>query len=160
MRTAIVGVVAVAVLVVSAGPSSALSCAEPEPFDLAAAIADADGAAVGTIRAILTKERISEDDATLVLSVDISDVFKGELPHRVFIVRHVSVWGPYYAVGQELALLVAGDEIGDGQQALCGPWYTADDMRGGGEPVPASTGPWGWMGAISDLLRLTRVLAA
>lgn len=136
-RTAIIALLVVAGLVVGAGPIAALSCAEPEPFDMEAAIADADAAAIGTITSVSPRSKSESEDAELVVTVEVTEVFKGTMPSRLVLDRTTSVWGPYFDEGAELALLAKNGVVGDGQNSLCGPFYTAAEMReAGGEPMP------------------------
>jgi len=148
MKTAVLTALIAATVVVPASPAASLSCEELEPFDMAAAIAGADAAAVGTITHIRTDDPTEWGDAHLTLTVEISEVYKGRFAPTVVIERETSVWGPHYEVGQELALLVTGGDIDDGANSLCGPFYSPSDMRAaGGEP----TSP-GWMGWLLRIL--------
>ena len=157
----------VASLAVGASSVSALSCAEPEHFDMEATIAQADGAAVGTITSISQGNKNDWDEFDLVLTVQVSEVYKGSAPPTLYLERFPTVWGPFYEEGQELAMLITNDSVSDGQEALCGPWFSADDMRqAGGEPSiavgepypPPQPAPWNFFGFLSGLFDFFRFI--
>ena len=139
-----------ALLVGTASPAAGLSCMEPEPFDMLAAIADADAAAVGRIVSITEDDATEFGDATLTLRIEVTEVFKGGVDARLTLVRHQTIWGPYYDQGQDLALLITDGQVDDGRNSLCGPFYTAEEMRqAGGDPSEPETS---WLGRLLDLL--------
>jgi hypothetical protein len=118
---------------VGANPAVGLSCIEAEPFNMEAAIAEADAAAVGTVTSVTLNAGNNVEQ--LVVVVEVTEVFKGTVPAVLRLDRPTSVWGPYYDEGTELALLVSDGVVDDGQNSLCGPFYSADDMReAGGDP--------------------------
>ncbi len=108
-----------------------------------AGLAAADAAAIGTITAITSNGDTDLGGEELVLTVEVSEVFKGTVSSRLTLERSTSVWGPYYEEGEELALLVTDGVIRDGQDTLCGPYFYPAEMRAaGGEPT--SPQPSGW----------------
>lgn len=159
VKTGLLSSLIVAALLVTASPVVALSCAEPEPFDMAAAVEVADGAAVGTVVSIIALNRTDHGDADLFLTVEIDRIFKGEFPRRVFVHREVSVWGPFYDVGHELALLNNEGVIDDGHNSLCGPFYSNELMeREAGEGRLVEHGPRSMRDRLAELIRLLELM--
>ena len=159
-KAAIAFLVATGLVMGGAVPAAALSCAEPGPFDMKAAIANADAAAIGTVTSIASLSDDEYGDAEAVLTVELSEVFKGTMPRRLTLQRQVTVWGPFYEEGDELALLVNDGVVRDGFDSLCGPFFSADDMRQAGpEPTIVAPEPQGWsmfglLRGLFDLLSL------
>ena len=142
-RNAVIAVVVATGLLLGASPAAALSCAPPEPIDMEARIAAADAAAVGTITAISSSGDNDLGGNELLLTVEVSAVFKGTVRPQLTVLRSTSIWGPYYEVGEELALLITDGVVGDGKNSLCGPYFYPAEMRAaGGEPT--SPEPHGW----------------
>ena len=152
-----------AVLALGAGPAAALSCMEPEPYDMRAAIDNADAAAAGTITSILASTETEYGDARLVVYVEVTEVYKGTVPARLTLERDTTIWGPWYEEGTELAMLITNGVVADGQNSLCGPFFYPDDMRSvAGEPTsPAPMGPlWHLLDMVRFLVGLLGHLLA
>ncbi len=142
-RHAVIVIMVTTGLLLGAGPATALSCAQPEPFDMVGGIAAADAAGIGTIASISSSGSNDLGGGDLVLTIEVTEVFKGTMSSRLTLERSTSVWGPYYEEGEELALLVTDGVIRDGQDTLCGPYFYPAEIRAvGGEPT--SPQPSGW----------------
>ena len=164
-RTVAIAFSVATALVMGAIPAAALSCAIVDPLDMKAAIAQADAAAIGTVTSISS---VTDDGwGTAELTVKVNEVFKGSVSGRLTLDREITVWGPFYEEGQELALVVNDGVVRDGQDSLCGPFFSPADMReAGGEPTivvgephpgPEPTG-WNMFGLLSGLFDLLRFL--
>jgi len=165
--TAAIALLATTGLMMGVIPVAALSCEEPQPFDMGRAISFADAAAIGVITSLSAVGDEGWEEVTLTVQVD--EVFKGTAPTRVVLERHETVWGPFYEEGQELALLIHNDVVSDGQQELCGPFFSPADMRqAGGEPTIAvgephplpepQPNPWNMFGFLDGLFDLLRFI--
>lgn len=152
-RNTLIAAIVVTGLVVGAGPAAALSCAPPEPFDMEAGIAAADAAAIGTITSISAGGATDLGGEELVLTIEVSNVFKGTVSSRLTLDRATSIWGPYYEEGQELALLVTDGVVQDGQNSLCGPYFSPAEMRAaGGDPTEPAPQAWSIFQLLRNLL--------
>lgn len=128
-KTLIITALVAGAVLAGAEPAAALSCAPPNSFNLADVVLEARVAAVGTITSISSSNEEEWGDAELLLTVEVSEVYKGVVPRWLRLHRDTTVWGPFYEEGQEIALVQQGGVMQDGQQELCGPWFTADELR-------------------------------
>lgn len=124
-----IAVLVTGAILAGAQPAAALSCAPPNSFNLADLLIEVPVAAVGTITSISSSNEEEWGDAELLLTVEVSEVYKGVVPPRLRLPRYTTVWGPFYEEGQEIALVQQDGVMRDGEQELCGPWFTADEMR-------------------------------
>ena len=111
-----------------AGPATALSCVEPEPIDWSTKLPAADGAAIGVVERVDTAG--DGFDGSLSLTVRVTEHLHGDsLAVLEYTTPNFDPWGPYYEVGQEIAVLIEDGEVVDGQMSLCGPWFGPDELR-------------------------------
>lgn len=112
-----------------AAPAGALSCMEPEPVDWSHRFPLVEAAMIGVVDTVesVTTDRVG---GGLVLEVHITEVLHGRAPAvATYTVESFDPWGPYYEIGQELAIVVEDGRYVDGNQALCGPWFGAEELR-------------------------------
>jgi hypothetical protein len=120
---------ALAFLLIGAVPVAALSCAEPEPIDWSTRLRASDGAAIGVVEMV---EAIGGNglDGQLALRVRVAEYLHGRAPELLeYATPNFDPWGPYYEVGEEIAILIEDGEVSDGQMNICGPWFSPDDLR-------------------------------
>ncbi len=112
-----------------AAPATGLSCAEPEPVDWSTRLPAADASAIGVVEWV--KEVAGFDYAReLHLQVRVTERLHGRTASVIkYSVPNFDPWGPYSEVGQELAIIIEGGVITDGQMHICGPWFTPDELR-------------------------------
>lgn len=143
-----------------ATPATGLSCAEPEPVDWSTRLPAADASAIGVIESI--KEVAHDEYAReLVLQVRVSERLHGRTtPTIEYSVPHFDPWGPYYEVGQEIAIVIEDGVVTDGQMHICGPWFTPDELRQAADDYgPVDTQPPTTLGYLRLLLaRMLRTL--
>ena len=121
--------VTLAFLFVGAAPVTALSCVEPEPIDWSTRLPASDGAVIGVVESV---EAIGGDgfDGELALRVRVIEYLHGRVPALLeYTTSNFDPWGPYYEVGEEIAVLIEGGDVSDGQMNICGPWFSPDDLR-------------------------------
>lgn len=112
-----------------AAPAEALSCIQPEPIDWSERFPQVEAAAVGVVESV---KEVATDDffEALLLEVRITETLHGRIPSTVeYAVSNFNPWGPYYEVGQELAIVVENGRYVDGNQELCGPWFGPHELR-------------------------------
>ncbi len=152
MRKAILLLALGAIAASIAAPASALSCAAPDPVDLVGLIRRSDGAAVATISEVTDPQTEYQE-----VTVDVVEVFKGRFESPLTLLRPASVWGPYYQPGEQLALIADAGVITDGNQSICGPYYSGDQLRQAAEesglsPTPPPPAPF-WSRVLRLLVR-------
>ena len=110
-------------------PASGLSCAEQEPVDWSKRLPAADAAAIGVVESV--KEFVSDGDGRgFLLEVRVTERLHGRIGSSLdYTVSNFDPWGPYYEVGQEIAIVIEDDVVTDGVMHLCGPWFTPDELR-------------------------------
>ena len=112
-----------------AAPATGLSCAEQAPVDWSTRLPAADASAIGVV------ERVKEVNGgdyprELHLQVRVTKRLHGRMAFVIeYSVPNFDPWGPYYEVGQELAIIIEDGVITDGQMHICGPWFTPDELR-------------------------------
>ena len=113
----------------TAAPATGLSCAEPEPVDWPTRLPAAEASAIGVIESI--KEVAHDEYARgLLLEVRVTERLHGRTtPTIEYTVPYFDPWGPYYEVGQEIAIVIEDGVVTDGQMHICGPWFTPDELR-------------------------------
>ncbi len=138
------GFASVVMVALAATPAMALSCIEPEPIDWSVRLPASDAAVIGVIEDV---ERIHADEALgdLSLRVRVTELLHGTAPEVLkYTTANFDPWGPYYEVGQEVAIVIENGEVSDGEQNICGPWFSPDELRaaaaqfGPGEDEPAT----------------------
>ena len=60
----------------------------------------------------------------------VTELLHGQAPASLeYSTPNFHPWGPYYEVGQEIAILVEGGQVSDGVMNLCGPWFGPEELR-------------------------------
>ena len=127
-RIALVLGVFVASLMVAA-PAGALSCMLPDPIDWEERYPRLDAALIVEIDSVR-----EATDATyggsLTISATVHELLKGRVGERIeYSVSSLNPWGPYYEVGDRIAVVSEDGVISDGRQNICGPWFEPDELR-------------------------------
>ena len=120
---------ALAFWLMGAAPATALSCVEPEPIDWSTRLPESDVGVIGVVESV---EAIGGNgsDGELALQVRVTEYLHGRAPELLeYTTPNFDSWGPYYEVGEEIAILIEGGEVFDGQMNICGPWFSPDDLR-------------------------------
>ena len=110
-------------------PAAALTCMEPDPIDWSTRLPAADAALIGVVQSV---EEIEDETLAgqLAIRVRVIEVLHGRAPRTLeYTTSHLGVWGPFYEVGQELAVVIEDGKVSDGQMEICGPWYGPDELR-------------------------------
>lgn len=117
------------VLALGVSPAVALSCAEPEPIDWSVRLPAAEAAAIGVIEKIELIDGYYFD-AGISLRVRVTERLHGHAPEILeYTTPNFNPWGPYYALAEEIAIVIEDGEISDGQQNICGPWFSPEELR-------------------------------
>lgn len=129
MRRLTIVPASIALLALAATPAGALSCIEPEPIDWSVRLPASDAAVIGVIEDV---HLIDAGNALgdLSLRVRVTESLHGTAPEVLaYTTPNFDPWGPYYKVGDELAIVIENGEVSDGEQNICGPWFSPDDLR-------------------------------
>lgn len=129
MRRLAIGSAIATLLTLSATPAMALSCIESEPIDWSERFPKSKAAVIGVIEEV---EPIDGDHTLgeLMLRVRVSEVLHGNVPKILeYTTPNFDPWGPYYEVGEEIAIVIENGEVSDGKQNICGPWFSPDELR-------------------------------
>ncbi|NNL48307.1 MAG: hypothetical protein HKO76_08070 [Acidimicrobiia bacterium] len=139
-RIALVLGVFVASLMVAA-PAGALSCMPPDPIDWEEWYPRLDAALVVEIDSV--KETTAGTYAgSLTISATVRELLKGRVGERIeYSVPSLNPWGPYYEVGDRIAVVSEDGVISDGRQNICGPWFEPDELRRAAELYGDSPSP-------------------
>lgn len=129
MKRAAIVLVALAFLAVGAAPVRGLSCAEPEPIDWSTRLPASDGAVVGVVESV----KVIDSDGFsggLALRVRVTEYLHGRAPALLeYTTPNFDPWGPYYEVGDEIAIVIEDGVVSDGRMNICGPWFNPEDLR-------------------------------
>ena len=129
MKRAVMVFAALAFWLMGAAPVTALSCVEPEPIDWSTRLPTSDGGVIGVVERV---DAIGGNgfDGQIALRVRVTEYLYGRAPELLeYTTPNFDPWGPYYEVGEEIAILIEGGEFSDGQMNICGPWFSPDDLR-------------------------------
>ena len=125
-------------------PAGALSCAPPEPIDWSTRLPASQAALIGVIESV---DEVDGDSLQMsfFLRVRVIEYLHGRAPAVIeYLAPNHDPWGPYYEVGQEIAVVIEDGEVTDGQMHICGPWFSPEELRdaatdhGSPPPPPAS----------------------
>lgn len=113
----------------NAAPATALSCAPPEPIDWSNRLPTADAAVIGVIESV--GEVVGDSDvSSLLVRVRVTEYLHGRSSATLeYGAANFEPWGPYYEVGQEIAIVIEDGVVTDGQMNLCGPWFSPEELR-------------------------------
>lgn len=148
------------VLSLSAPSAGALSCAPPEPIDWSTRLPAAGGAVIGIVESVEVINRI-DYQSDLLLQVRVTEYLHGRAPATIeYTTPNFDSWGPYYEVGQEIAIVIENGQVRDGQMNLCGPWFSPEELRQAaddyGSPIDVEPTPFDEL--LRFLERLLRLL--
>lgn len=138
------GFASVVLVTLAATPARALSCVEPEPIDWSVRLPRSDAAVIGVVENV---KLIAADEVLgeLSLRVRVTEILHGTAPKMLeYTTPDFEPWGPYYEMGEELAVVIENGEVSDGKQSICGPWFSPDELRaaanqfGPGDDEPAT----------------------
>ncbi|MGI9608970.1 MAG: hypothetical protein ACR2NL_01615 [Acidimicrobiia bacterium] len=129
MKTLAAVLVAALSVGILADPVDALSCAQPDPIDWSSRLPASDAALIAVVESV--EETGSETVyGELAIRVRVAELLHGRAPGILEFTRnHLNPWGPFYEVGQEVAIVIEDGVVNDGQMNLCGPWYQPDELR-------------------------------
>lgn len=113
-------------------PAAALTCMEPDPIEWSTRLPAADAALIGVVESVEEIEEIEAETfaGQLAIRVRVIELLHGRAPGILeYTTSHLGVWGPFYEVGQELAVVIDDGVVSDGQMDICGPWYGPEELR-------------------------------
>lgn len=112
-----------------ASPAGALSCAQPQPIDWEVRFPAVDAALIVEVTGV---EEIADESyaGSLQISAVVRETLKGMSGRELtYTVPSLKPWGPYYGIGDEIAVIIENGTVTDGRQKICGPWFGPEELR-------------------------------